>query len=93
VLARVYYEQLYWPFAIREVEQLYQEFPESETVKRLLEALAPERKEESSEKESVDIKDSSDKNDTHPKAEESDEETVAEAEFEIDAFDLLEEDD
>lgn len=105
VLARVYYEKLYWPFAIREVQQLQKELPHSETLKRLLTALAPEegtlivteKPNSADELVSHSTRERGGRDDYHDSFEEAaviedNELTVAEAEFEIDDFDLLEDD-
>jgi predicted Zn-dependent protease len=105
VLARVYYEKLFWPFAIREVQQLQKDLPHSETLRRLLTALAPEESTSVLTERSRNAEDlvsrttiNRERNDYHDSFEEAavidrDEHTVAEAEFEIDDFDLLGEDD
>lgn len=41
VLARVFYDRRSYPFAVRELEALQEALPESKTIRRLLEKLAP----------------------------------------------------
>lgn len=41
VLARLFHDDGYIPFAVRELETLYQQSPENETVRHLLERLSP----------------------------------------------------
>ena len=43
VLARIFYEKGYLPFAVREVEQLVREIPSNAAIRKLLETLAPDR--------------------------------------------------
>lgn len=43
LLAKVFFELGYVPFAVRELEQVYLELPDNKYVKNLLEKLAPER--------------------------------------------------
>ena len=77
VLARIFYEQGFHPFALREVERLHHDLPKNEAVRRLLEAISPDQVAPEGAAED------------RGKAEESaDEATVAEAEFD---FDVLEE--
>ena len=75
VLARIYYEEGHFPFAVRELEYLKKEIPDNKAVNSLLERLSPE----SLNKPQATVISS-----------ESTETTVAEGEFGFDELDLLE---
>lgn len=75
VLARVFYQKDYLTFAVREVEQLVSELPTNQSLRKLLAALSP-----SSGSPSVEAVES--------EPEQSDESTLAEADFD---FEILEE--
>lgn len=67
VLARVFFEMGYLPFAIREIEELCEALPESKSLQRLRDKLSPQPAEASGGAE----------------------ETVAEADFDLDELDLI----
>ncbi len=69
VLARVFYELRYLPFALREIEELCRALPHSRSLQRLREKLSPE-----------------------VSGAEQQEETVAEADFDFEDLELIDED-
>ena len=78
LLARLFYEKGYIAFAVRELELLAKHLPDNNTVKRLLEKLAPG----SSQQLGETTKEKSGKAD----------DTVAEAEFDFDTLEKIEDD-
>lgn len=76
VLARLFYERLYWPFAVRELKQLAEALPDNKQVRRLLERMAPETASARRGEESDVSADT----------------TVAEAEFDVADVELMGED-
>ncbi len=76
-LARAYYLAGYYPFAVRELKDLYQLFPENEALRRLLEKLSPGATAGASKDNIADSK------------KDAEGETVSEAEFDFDDIDLL----
>lgn len=77
VLARIFYDEGYKSFAIRELEFLKKELPDNKALISLLEKVSPESLSQSSKHESINEEEGS---------------TVAEGEFAFDELDLLEED-
>lgn len=81
-LARVFYEQEYFPFARRELEQLAQELPENQSLKRLLEKFSIEAAAAESKKGFKGSQGGMSEDDS----------VVAEADFDFECLDLLDED-
>lgn len=77
VLARVFFERSFVPFAVRELEVLREEIPENKFVQRLVERLAPDVANKDQRKRGAD----------------NGEDTVAETDFDIGEIELLEKDD
>lgn len=79
MLARAFFELEAIPFAVREIETLLEEFPQNKFLRRLLLKLSPEKTGSSVES-------------SHYTAEgEAVDDTVAEAEFDFDSLDMLDE--
>ena len=85
-LARIFFEQRYLPFALRELEELAQYLPKNQSIQKLLKKFGRD-KPQSSVKQQPDLKAAPD-SDNLAKSEE----VMAEAEFDFDQIDLLEED-
>jgi len=78
VLAQIFYDLGFLPFAIRELKELNRTLPDNESIKRLLSKIAPgEQKFRAADE---------------PNPAHGEEATVAEAEFDFDEIDLLEDD-
>ena len=77
VLARVFFERGELPFAAREVRELCSALPEIESLKRLMKSLSPDAQ-ESVPKPQVEAA--------------TTQNTVAEADFDLDEIDILEDD-
>ncbi len=86
VLARVFYERGDLPFAAREVRELCSQLPEIESLRRLFKSLAPDGQHE------VPLSAQISSQPVPVKVEPSGNDTVAEAEFDLDEIDILEED-
>lgn len=80
VLARLFYEQTYTPFAVRELIELKNKFPDNQSLEALLSKIAPQ---EVLDTEKV----------LHPSEEVEADGVVAEAEFDIDDIELIESED
>ncbi len=81
VLARVFYERGELPFAAREVRELCATLPEIDSLRRLLKSLTPDAAQA--------LESQAEGRKTIEKAPDS---TVAEADFDLDEIDILEED-
>jgi len=78
VLAQIFYDLGFLPFAIRELKELNRTLPENESIKRLLAKVAPGEQKFAQADE--------------PNPGGGEEATVAEADFDFDEIDLLEDD-
>lgn len=78
VLARIFYEKKYLPFAVREVELLCGKIPENQFLNRLLQQLSPE---------------SGALRDKTAAGSENSEGVIAEADFDFDELEMIDEDD
>lgn len=95
LLARIFFEKRYLPFAIREVKHLSQNRPGSRALAKLLAALSPGASNDAGDLRVGDLaKAPSVAVDTSESAAPPlSEETVAEAEFDFDDLDLIEDED
>jgi predicted Zn-dependent protease len=79
VLSQLFYQKGYYPFAIRELEQLHRALPENRSVRKLLEKLSPGSVGESGSAAAA--------------RDGSEQDTIAEADFDFDMLDLVDSDD
>jgi hypothetical protein len=88
VLARIFYDGNYLPFAVRELQALCVALPENKSVRRLLEKLAPDTKFPSAATSKVEPEGSGSSGAEAKPASE----TIAETDFSFDDFEMIEED-
>ena len=90
VLAKLYFEQDFLPFCVKELRYIAEKLPNNKSIRRLLDKFGSDSSSiDESEKKADDLK-ATDSSDTLPNSKESLEETVAEMELGFDDIDLLE---